>query len=495
MTVVAAVPPPNPVTTTVVTAAAMAATANCVTASAQPGAATSLPALVAASADDGSWIELATGSARTSKGISAKRVFALTGVLALLVVVGVSVAGLVVSRRIAERQAVHDVAQLTDTLALSVVQPALTDAMVADPTVARRVLDPIVRDRVLNESLVRVKLWTPRGTVLYSDEPRLIGQTFPLDADARRSFTDPRIEADATDLHRPENGFEQDRGKLLEVYRPVWTPAGEPLLFESYFRYDTVTARSHELWRGFAGIMLSSVAALVLLLIPLAWLAVVRTRRARDERERLVRRALAASEEERRRIAGSLHDGVVQDLAAASFTSAGHAERAAAAGHLALAGDLQSMAATIRDGIAGLRSLLVDIYPAGLHNSGLEPALRDLARSTTATDAAIAVEIDAEAAAALAADTREATYRVAQEAVRNGRAAHIGIRLERTGDDRVQLLIEDDGVGFDAASTVAPAGHFGLRLMADAANRCGASLAVSSRPGDGTRLRMRMVTA
>lgn len=469
------------------------------TGSVDAGVATGLPPLVAAPAADGSWVELVTADAAQAgpaQVVSVRRVVAITTVLALLVVAGVSVAGLLVSRRIAERQAVHDVAQLTDTLAQSVVQPVLTDGMTADPALARQVLDPIVRNRLLNQSLVRVKLWTASGTVLYSDEPRLIGQVFGLDADARRIFTDPRIEADVTDLRRPENSFERDQGKLLEVYRPVWTPSGEPLLFESYFRYDTVAARSSELWRGFAGIMLSSVFALVLLLIPLAWLVVVRTRRARDERQRLVRRALAASEEERQRIAGSLHDGLVQQLAAASFATAGQAERAAAAGESGLAAELQATAATIRDGIAGLRSLLVDIYPASLHDSGLEPALRDLARSASATDASITVEADAEAAAALSPDTREATYRVAQEAVRNairhGNAEQIRIRLHRE-ENYLQLMIEDDGVGFDAASVAeaASSGHFGLRLMADAARRCGASLAVSSTPGGGTRLRMR----
>ena len=198
------------------------------------------------------------------------------------------------------------------------------------------------------------------------------------------------------------------------------------------------------------------------------------------------------------RTAGS--DGVVQQLAAASFATAGQAERAAAAGEAKLAADLQTTAATIRDGIAGLRSLLVDIYPASLHDSGLEPALRDLARSASSTDASITVEADPEAAAALSPDTREATYRVAQEAVRNairhGRASRIGIRLSRADND-VQLMIEDDGVGFDAAAVAEAAsdGHFGLRLMADAARRCGAGLAVSSKPGGGTRLRMRMASA
>jgi signal transduction histidine kinase len=465
------------------------------------GAAKSLPPLFAAPpadpVDGEHWLVLVEPDqtrADPGDGLSTRRMIVVVGVLAVAVIVAVSVAGLLVSRRIAERQAVHDVAQLTDTLAKSVVQPALTDAMASDPGAAGRVLDPIVRQRLLTGSLVRVKVWTPRGTVLYSDEPRLIGQTFTLDAEARAIFTGPRIEAGVTDLRRPENRYERDRGKLLEVYRPVWTPAGDPLLFESYFRYDTVAARSHELWRGFAGIMLSSVAALVLLLIPLAWLAVARARRARDEREQLMRRALEASEDERRRIAASLHDCVVQQLAAASFTVAGHAERAANSGPADLAAGLSSAAGTIRDGIAGLRSLLVDIYPASLHTSGLEPALRDLARAASANHAAIVVSIDADAADALSPEAGEATYRVAQEAVRNalrhGAASEVRISLRDTG--RVHLVVEDDGIGFDTAAALREGqdGHFGLRLMADAARSCGAGLAIWSAPGRGTRLRM-----
>jgi hypothetical protein len=70
-------------------------------------------------------------------------------------------------------------------------------------------------------------------------------------------------------------------GKLLEVYRPVWTPGGQPLLFETYFRYDVGSQRSHQLWRAFAGVMLSCLVALVLLLAGVGWLLMVRSRRAR----------------------------------------------------------------------------------------------------------------------------------------------------------------------------------------------------------------------
>src|SRR5262249_218246 len=201
---------------------------------------------------------------------------------------------------------------------------------------------------------------------------------FPLDAGSRAAFLRPRTEADITDLSRPENRYEQGNGKLLEVYRPVWTPGGTPLLFETYFRYDTVSQRSQQLWRGFAGGMVSSLLALLMLLGAGGWLLAYRARRSSARNEELMRRALDASDAERRRIAATLHDGVVQQLVAASFIAAGQAQLAAGAGgDPRLAADLDQVGSAVREGVAGLRSLLVDIYPPSLHTAGLASALRD----------------------------------------------------------------------------------------------------------------------
>jgi signal transduction histidine kinase len=226
---------------------------------------------------------------------------------------------------------------------------------------------------------------------------------------------------------------------------------------------------------------------------------VARSRRSRAHREALTLRALRASEEERRRIAGTLHDGVVQQLAAASFTVAGTAERAVAAGHRELAADLDAVAATVRDGIAGLRSLLVGIYPPSLHSSGLAVALRDLAR-TGAGDADVGADIDADAADALPEHVQEAAFGVAQEALRNAdkhaAARHVTLSLHRDGDV-TRLEIADDGRGFEPrpAFDTAGTGHFGLQLMVDAARRGGARLAVASAPGRGSRVRFETVTS
>ena len=254
--------------------------------------------------------------------------------------------------------------------------------------------------------------------------------------------------------------------------------------------------RAANLWRGFAGIMLTSIAALMLLLAPLVWALVNRTRRARAEREQAAAWALEASNEERRHIAATLHDGVVQDLAATSFAVAGEAQRAASSGDRALSGRLDTLAGTTRDAIAGLRSLLVDIYPPSLHSAALSTALNDLARATTSSGAAVDLQVDDTVADQLPPDARQAAFRVTQEALRNAvrhsGATSLVVTLAATDTGAPMLSIDDNGRGFDAAATVSGErpGHFGLRLMADAAASSGARLEVASAPGAGTHLRM-----
>jgi signal transduction histidine kinase len=360
--------------------------------------------------------------------------------------------------------------------------------------------------------MVRVKVWSPAGMVLYSDEPKLIGETFALEPGARAALLSPRTDADVSDLRRPENRFERGDGKLLEVYRPVWTPDGQPLLFETYFRYDVVSQRSHQLWRAFGGVMLSSLLALIVLLSGVGWLSLVRSRRARAERERLMERALAASGDERKRIAATLHDGVVQQLVAASFAAAGQAQRAAADGDDGRAESLQSVAATVRDSVAGLRSLLVDIYPPSLRSAGLASALHDLASGASGHDAAVSADIDAEVAAATPERQQEVMFRIAQEALRNAlrhaEARQVTLVLAAGQDGTAVLEVADDGRGFDArgadargadgrgadgrgfeGGSAADEGHFGLRLMTDAATHGGGQLSLLSSPGAGTRIR------
>jgi two-component system, NarL family, sensor kinase len=433
--------------------------------------------------------------ARHDAVLSPRRVFVqlALGVVAALLVVGV--VGTLAARQLAEREAVNDAATMADVLAEAVVEPSLTDALLAGDPAAVEAFDQVARDRLLSDTIVRVKLWNADGRVLYADESQLIGRTFPLSDEQRSALTQPATVADVSDLEESENAFES-ADRLVEVYRPVWTPSGQVALFEIYGSYDPVGARTSQLWRGFAGVTASSLVLLVVVVSPIVWHLVRRLRRAEEQQIDLLQRAVDASSDERRRIAASLHDGPVQELAATSFTVAGASATAGASGQRALARDLDAAAAAVRSSIRSLRTLLVDIYPASLARSGVVAALHDLAQTTRRDDLVVHVDAADEDDLAMSTDAQRLVHRVAQECLRNA-AKHAGpatvtVSLHRDGPGTVVLDVVDDGAGFDVdAARGAPSeGHLGLQLLADAASVPGALLQVSSAPGRGTHWRL-----
>lgn len=437
------------------------------------------------------WLTLASRSERTvdDAPLRSPRVYMQVLALTLLVLVVVGLLGSAAARRVAEREAVNDAAQRAGVLADAVVRPALRNGIVDGDPKAFASLDEAVRDHMLGPSIVRVKFWLPDGTIVYSDESRLVGKKYDLGDDERAVLKDPATRAEVTDLDEPENRYERGQGKLLEAYRPVVTPDGHRLLFETYAPYDVVIARSGDIWRGFAGITVSSLIGLLVLMLPILWRLLDRLRRAQEQREALLQQALDASDAERRRIAATLHDGVVQELAATSFAVSGASATAAASGQQELAETLDDAASAVRSGIGGLRSLLVDIYPPSLADTGLVPALTDLTEGLQQRD--VVVELDLPAAVDLDADAERLVFQVAQECLRNAaRHAHADRVVVRLTDaaDEVTLDVVDDGVGFDVAAVLAgpEPGHFGVRLLADAAARHGADLRVRSAAGRGT---------
>ena len=444
------------------------------------------------------WREVAAGSATDAVDppLASRRVYLQVLLLTALVVVAVAVLGAVASRQVAEQEAVNDAAQQAAMLADTVIEPALSDGVLtSDPQSLRR-LDEAVHRHVLNESIVRVKVWTPEGRIVYSDEPRLVDAVFSLGEEERDVLVHPATHAEVSDLKLRENQYEAGQGKLLEVYRPVWTPSGQPLLFEIYAPYTAVTKQTVSLWRGFGGITLASLLVLVVLLLPVLWRVLDRLGRAQSQREAALAQAVEASTMERRRIAGTLHDGVVQELAATSFVVTGAALRAEQEGNLQLTESLRRASESVRTSIGGLRSLLVDIYPPSLEQTGLDGALRDLVSGPRSRDLEVELELPAEPVRLREADER-LVYRIAQECLRNAtrhsRARRVEVSLRVRGDEAV-LEVADDGVGFDSTTTLAaPAeGHFGLRLMADTVAQGRGRLLLQTAPGAGCRWQLRV---
>jgi hypothetical protein len=231
---------------------------------------------------------------------SAVLVFAVSGLAALaLVTLGV----LYAVRRTATEEATSEARRVTEAVGNGVIAPALDDGILTGDPAAIATLDQVVRRQVLGEGIVRVKLWNPDGTIVYSDEPRLVGRKFELEDEEQSAFVTSKINANLSDLTRPENAFESRFGKLLQVYFPVRAPDGSPLLFEAYLPYDTITSNSQEIWRRFLPAFLAGLLVLEVTQVPLAYSLARRLRRGQDERESLLQRTIQASDRERRQIA------------------------------------------------------------------------------------------------------------------------------------------------------------------------------------------------
>ena len=414
-------------------------------------------------------------------------VFAASGLAALIVLGALATLAI---RRVAADEAVDNASARTMLAGRDVVAPALGPGVVSGDRAALARLDAVVRARVLDDTVVRVMLWTPTGVVVYSDEPRLIGARYELGDSARGALETGDVEARESDLSRPEHRFEQPGRRLYEIYLPVRTLDGRPLLYEQSVLYSAVAADRRELFRELA---LPLVVALVLLWavqLPLAASLARRLQREQEDREALLVRAADASQEERRRIAADLHDRVVQDLAGIAFRLEAAARRVPP-GSADLAGTLRESAAGTRGSMRRLRSLLVEIYPPRLREAGLEAALADMLAPAAARS--VETTLDVEADLDLDADVQALVFRTAQEAVRNALAhadaARIGITVDRP-NGRVRLVVADDGRGFDErqAERRRREGHIGLSLLSDLATSAGGTLAVDSLPGSGTRV-------
>jgi signal transduction histidine kinase len=414
--------------------------------------------------------------------------FAAGGLLAVLVLGTISIVALA---RIGRAEAIRDAKELTQVVGTSVVQPALSDALLRGDPAARAQLDRVVRRRVLSGDFTRVKIWSPGGRILYSDRPELVGQRYELGSDDLEIFSSGGVDAGISDLTRPENRFERDFGKLLEVYMPLRTPGGKPVLFETYLRFSEVAASGRDLWWRFVPALIGALLVLELVQLPLARSLARRLERTHAEREAALQAAVDASELERRRIAADLHDGTVQELVAASYRLAAARERAEPGSDSAAA--LAGAEETTRTAVRELRSLLIDIYPPRLREAGLADALEGLVRPLE--QRGIAASVDAPRDLELPYETTELLYRTAREAVRNvaehAAAGEVRMVVSRA-DGHVVLTVDDDGRGFSPEAALArPAeGHFGLRLLADRVQDGGGTFEVDSAPGRGTRLRV-----
>lgn len=415
-----------------------------------------------------------------------------------LVAVGLfSAAGLYLQQRLGAKEAIRLSSESARIIGRGIVGPLITAEVMAGDPAALAALDRVVRERVLDDEIVRIKVWRADGHIVYSDQRELIGQRYELAADDVASIGSDAVDGEVSDLTPPENRYERPFGELLEFYLGVPTPTGERVLVEAYQRFEGISAGGRRLWLAFAPTMLGALALLWLSQAPLAWSMVRRLQRSRQERERLLVRAVDSSDVERRRIAADLHDGVVQRLAGTAFSLAAASQRLPVATPEETKESLEESTVSVRRAMQELRSLIVEIHPPSLPTEGLVAALSDLvvplaSQDIVATlDIADGVDPDPERAKLL--------FRGAQEAVRNvvkhAGAQNVAVSVTET-DGMFCLVVDDDGRGIDPKIRAQREsdGHVGLTLLGEFTSDLGGSLQVTSRATKGTRLKLEVPT-
>lgn len=200
---------------------------------------------------------------------------------------------------------------------------------------------------------------------------------------------------------------------------------------------------------------------------------------------RAAQRALARSAtlDERRRLAREIHDGIAQDLAyivQQSDALAGRPDAPVASREIATAA---------RRALIDSRGVIAALVRP--LDEPLEAALARVARDMAARGSAT-VQADVEEGVELPAQTSEALLRIVGEAVtnavRHGDARIVRLRL-RCGP-RLELSISDDGAGFDPTAPAGVSGHHGIMGMRERVDALGGELQITSRPGDGTVVRV-----
>jgi signal transduction histidine kinase len=282
----------------------------------------------------------------------------------------VGFAGVVVMRRLGTEQAIRQAERIALVAGHGVVEPRLTDGILRGDSAGLLAIDELVSGGVIRGPIARVTIQDADGRVLYADQPDAIGSTIPLRASEREALRTGSTTTSESDEQEPGGGF-PDLGPLLEVSLPVTTPGGEVLLFQASIPRDAVSASAEQLWRAFLPVLAVALVALALVQIPLALRLARQVRASQEERELLVRRAIESSDLERRRIAGDLHDGPIQQLAGLSMSLAAAADSVAPTD--AAAAPLREAAAAARRSVRVLRSALMGIY---LPTSGAQASRR-----------------------------------------------------------------------------------------------------------------------
>jgi len=409
----------------------------------------------------------------------------------LVALAGVVTGVVVLSWVLARNEALRDAEITARAVAESIVAPLADDDFHARDPVAMARMGEVMENRARDGSLSHIKLWADagdgRGTVLWADDHRLVGQTYELEEEEYAVFGTQNTVSEISDLDKEENELERSEDQLLEVYTGMRDASGAPLLFEVYISTQRLPQEVLTLIGVIMPLPIAAVIALSLATLPLAVSLAHRVDRGQQQMRRLLVNAVESSDLERRRISQDLHDGVVQDLAGIGYALDSDARQLPEGG--ALRTHLEETGEILRRDLAALRTLMTDIYPPDLATKGLAESVRELEERQGLPPGLVRFEIEEPLDRHPIVD--RLTYRAIREAlgnaVRHANATSIVVRISQS-DTALTFEVVDDGVGFDT-NRASPEGHLGMRLMSEMVDNAGGTMTVHSTVGKGTSVR------
>ena len=349
-----------------------------------------------------------------------------------------------------------------------------------DDPEAMEALDDFVRHQVLGTDTLRVKVWLPDGTIVYSDRAELIGERYPPTA-ARLAALEGRDQSEVPDLDLEEARFERDLPPLREYYIPVFDASGRvTAVFEVYALAEHIDGavsdtRRYVWWTVAVAMGLFAVFIVGLLVVN----GRIITRRQRLA-ERLFGDLVQAQAEERKRIIGLLHDDIGQTLYRVHY-GLEHL-RSEVGDESPQAGELAKLGSLVGEVDRTLRATLRSLSHGTGEDLSLTAALDELAE-VTEMETDLRVDVETEGQLELSPVGRVALYRAAREAITNVRRHSGATRAKlRAYSTRTRVFVEvsDDGVGFAGEEGL------GLTITRERLEVLGGGLRIRSQPNGGT---------
>ena len=441
--------------------------------------------------------------------------------LLILLVAGLTV-GVWVGDQL-ERSIVDRTASVTALYVESIVEPSvasLADGAGLNPEEIET-LDGYLSTSPLAERVRSLRLWSQDGRVIYSPSDELIGRVFPVEGNLARAWQG-EVMAGMDDLSGEENAWERARwDRLLEMYIPVRERGSDRILAVAEFYLPP-----GEIDQQVADARLTTWLLVTLAIVLSAVLLYGIVKRGSDTIQRqevaltrqvseltglleenavlservnsAAQRTTTLNERTMRRVSSDLHDGPGQMLSLAILRLDGLRVREAA-GRPATAAELAEVEDALREAMNDMRSVAAGLRVPELASLDVGAvaarAVRDHERRSGGQ---VTLSVDG-APAAVSLPVKIALFRALQEglsnATRHGGSSAIGVSLSARAADRpsqvpgLQLVVSDDGAGFDPA-VLATTGGLGLAGIREQAEILGGTFAISSAPQAGTQLRV-----